>query len=442
VNGGPVTLRGYGFTPGLAVSIGTTSLKPLRTGGGEMILALPARSDGAQTITISDPATGGSSVMTSAITYGAAATDLLVLLSGANPLTAVGTQAVNPVSALVLASDNKTPVAGATIVWNTMNGATLSACGGAATCSVASDESGMVSTWVTLTASGTSTVTASLAPASYSAPKLVTATLFSKAPGLDIGLVTPFLFVSRGVTVTVPLSARVVSSGVPQAGSIVNFQVMQGSGSVAPASASADANGYASTSLSLPNLSGTVVVSACVAPANVSCQNFTVTAVPTDQQHLQCVSGAGQIVATGHAFQPLTLRVIDAANPPHPVMTATVGFQTTLLRPVADGGASGSGETNTGQPATPVVLSQSQTSIVTDGNGLATLVPSAGGFTGRLEVDVIASAASGDSRTYALQSIPGLFGSVGAPPSSPAIREPFSERAVGMERMQVSKRER
>src|SRR5271155_457670 len=122
VNGGAVTLQGTGFAPGLTTSIGSTNLPLLASTAGQMLVAAPAQSDGTQTITVTDPVSGAFSTMTNAVTFGAAATDKIVLLQAANPPTPVGTQAANPVIVQVFASDGVTPVKGATVAWSTTNG--------------------------------------------------------------------------------------------------------------------------------------------------------------------------------------------------------------------------------------------------------------------------------------------------------------------------------
>lgn len=146
INGRAVVVSGTGFAPGLAATAGTTSAAPLAVGAGVMIGDLPPQADGIQTITITDPASGSFSVMTGAVTFGAAANDNLVVVKGTNPPTPIGTQAINPVVVRVVAAGGMVPVAGATIHWTASNGAALSACNGTSTCSVASDESGLAST--------------------------------------------------------------------------------------------------------------------------------------------------------------------------------------------------------------------------------------------------------------------------------------------------------
>ncbi len=232
VSGGAVILEGTGFAPGLAVTVGSTSAPLLATNAGQMLAAIPAQSDGPQTVTITDPVSGAFSIMTNALTFGAASTDRLVLLEGVNPPTPVGTQAVNPVIVRVLASDGITPVNGATVGWATTNGATLSTCGGASTCSAISDESGVASTWVTPAAAGNAVITATLAPGVYSPVQSVAPTLMGTSLPSAIAVTPPYVWIAQGASLSVPLTAQVVSLGAPQSGVTVNFTVAQGSGSL------------------------------------------------------------------------------------------------------------------------------------------------------------------------------------------------------------------
>jgi len=387
VNGGALTLSGVGFSAGLRAAVGNAAVTPLAVSAGEMILAAPAFADGPRDVTVVDPATGSSSTMTGAVTYGAAPSDNIVLLSGMNPSTPVGTQATNLVNVRVLASDGVTPVGGATVGWSASNGLQLSACGGASSCSVITDQSGNAATGLSPAAPGISTITAELAPGVYVPSKSVQATLSATESSSDLGISAPFLWVAQGATVNMPLTARVLSNGTPQANATVNFSLASGSAGLSSATATTDANGNATVTLLLSQFTGGATVNACVAPSNAPCKQVYASPVPLAQLNLQPVAGAGQVTA-GQGFSPIVVRVVDSSSPPHPVLGVTVVFQTTVLRPGGTAGAGGTGETIPGNTAMPVILSVSQSSVVTDVNGLASFTPSSGGFNGPLEVDV------------------------------------------------------
>jgi hypothetical protein len=391
VGGGAITVRGTGFAPGLSGTIGNTAVTELAVSAGEIVLSAPASTDGPQNITITDPVTGASTTMTAALTYGAAATDNIVLLYGLNPNTPVGTQATNPVRVRVLAADGVTPVSGATIGWSANNGLQLSGCGGASSCSVTSNQNGDAVTWLTPGAPGLATLTATLAPGVYSPAKSVTTSLNATESASDIGVSTPYLWISQGASVGIALTARVLSNGVPRTGVQVNFTVVNGTGTLSGASAPTNSTGYATVTLNVTQFSSLVQVSVCVAPGNVPCAVVYANPVPLAQQNLQPISGGGQ-VSTGAAFQPIVVRVTDSASPPNSVVAAPVAFLTTVLRPGGTGSGIGDGETDPGNPAMPVILSVSQSNGVSNVQGLASVTPSGAGFSPPVEVDVAVSA--------------------------------------------------
>jgi hypothetical protein len=159
-------------------------------------------------------------------------------------------------------------------------------------------------------------------------------------------------------------------------------------------------------SLSLTQIAALVQVSVCISPSNTVCGTFYVAPVPLEQQRLQPVSGAGQI-STGSAFQPVIVRVIDSSSPPNPIVASPVLFQTTVFRPGGTVPGGGVGETNPGGPSMPVILKVSQSTVLSDGNGLTTFVPSAGGFSAPVDVDVNVSAGTGATLDDLLLTLPG-----------------------------------
>jgi len=419
VNGGAVTLQGTGFYQGLTATIGSAAVTPLAVSAAQMILPAPAYPDGVQNITVSDPVSGGSSVMTGALTYGATASDILLLIGGgSNPPTPVGTQATNPVSVRVLAADGVTPVNGATIAWSANNGVQLSACAGISACSVTSDQNGDAATWLTPSAAGVDTIVATLAPGAYPSSPSVTATLEATESASNIGVLTPYLWISQGANVSVPVTARVLSNGVPLSNAIVNLRVVSGAGTLSAPSASTNSNGYANATLTVTQIAAVVQVTACLAPGNAPCQTLYSTPVPLAQQNLQPVSGGGQ-VSTGQAFQPVVVRVTDSSSPPNPVVAAPVAFLSTVLRPGGTSSAGGNGGTTPSNPAMPVILEVTQSNLTTDVNGLASIVPSAGSFSAPLEVDIGITAGINASLDEPLQMLPALANGGGDEPAKP-----------------------
>ena len=407
VMGAAITVQGTGFSLGLGTTIGSTNATQLSVSSSQMTLAAPPQGDSSQNITITDQISGASTTMTNALIYGAAASDTIILLSGSNPATPVGVQATNPVSVKVVASDGITPVSGATIGWSATNNVQLSVCAGASACSIATDQSGSATTWLTPTASGVSTVTVTLAPGVYSPSKSVYATLNATKSSSDIGILAPYVWISQGATVSLPVTARLLSNGSPRNNIQVNYTIVSGSGSLSAPSAQTNSNGYATVTLNLSEIASQVTVSACVAPSNAPCSLFYGNVVPLAQQNLQLVSGAGQ-VSTGQAFQPVIVRVTNSASPPNPVLAAPVSFLMTVLRPEGFTTGGIGGDTNSGNSGMPVILKVSQDNTNSDINGLADVVPSSGGFSAPVEVDVAVTAGLSAALDYPLQVLSNL----------------------------------
>ena len=386
--------------------VGSAAAVPLAISAGQILLSAPPLTDGPQNITLTDPASGASSTMTNVLTYGAAATDTIALLTGINPSTAAGAQAPNPVVVRVLASDGITPVSGATIGWSATNALQLSACAGNNSCSVTTDQNGGAFTWLTPSITGKSTITATLAPGVYSPAQSVSATLSSTETVSDIGVLNPILWVAQGATISIPLTARALRDGAARNNVTINFTVNQGSATLSAPSAQTNSGGYATVNLSLTQLSAAVQVSACVAPAS-PCQSIYANPVAPAQQNLQPMAGAGQVSAD-EAFQPVVVRVTDSSSSPNPVIAAGVLFQTTVLRPGGGSPAGGNGETNPSNPVMPVILSVTQTNATTDLNGLASIVPSGGNFSPPVEVDVAITAGTNAQLNDPLELLPAL----------------------------------
>ncbi|MGB7600400.1 MAG: hypothetical protein WBM24_08855, partial [Candidatus Sulfotelmatobacter sp.] len=209
---------------------------------------------------------------------------------------------------------------------------------------------------------------------------------------------------AQGATLSVPITARVVSTGTPQAGVTVDFRIAQGIGSLSATSAVTNSTGYATVTLTLTTFAANVQVVACIASGS-PCQTAYGNAVSAAALNLQAVAGAGQVI-TAPPFQPLTVRVTDSSTPPNPVLGAAVFFQSTILRPPANDLAVTSGDTTVTQTGMPVILGASQSSTTSDANGLANLLPSVGSFSGILEVEIQVSAGTSAALTDVMESFP------------------------------------
>jgi hypothetical protein len=384
-------VQGLGFRSNTTAAVGAVNAPVLALSPNRVTMTAPGMSDGLQNIALQDPDTGASSTMTNGLTYGAGPSDTITLIQGSNPATPVGGQAPNPIRVRVTAPDGTTLVAGASVFFISTPASSLSACGGVGSCTVLTDDSGQASTRVTVLQAAVINISVLLAPASYSAPKSVQATILGTTSALDLSLVSSFAWIAQGATVDIPLSARLLSTGSPLPGRTVNYQVVKGSGALSSSSPSSDSNGFANSTLHLAEISGDVQVSACLAPDNKPCQIFSATAVPPSMLRLEPVGGNVQVLPAGQVFQPVTVRVTDSAIAPHPVLGASVTFQVVVSRPATAPPPVVIGGIVVTRNPSPVIVSSSQFSVLSDGSGLA-ILPSIGEIPGALLIQGTASA--------------------------------------------------
>jgi hypothetical protein len=116
----------------------------------------------------------------------------------------------------------------------------------------------------------------------------------------------------------------------------------------------------------------------------------------------------------GDAFQPIWVRVTNSATPPNPVMGARVTFQSMMFLPDAPVPVEGSGDNGSAHYPMKVLLGSSETTPLTDANGLAMLTPSTGGLARPLQIEVMASAGTATPLQYELSVLPLLSPATGA----------------------------
>jgi len=409
--GGVATLSGTGFSPELLVTAGSNNASTLSASASQIQAAMPAGlQDGLATIQVMDAVSGAFSQMIGALTYGALASDRLLLLQGTEPFTPVGAAAANELRVRVVAADGVTPVNGATVAWGATNGLQFSACNGASSCSVLSDEVGESSSSVTPTATGASTITIAVAPASYSPPQAQQTTVVATSSTVDLVAVTPTRWIGQGATIAVPITVEMLDLGTPLPNVTINFKVTNGTASLSSGSAVTNSAGFATTSAMLTNQNADVQVSACVAPNNSPCQSFTLFSTPATAWTLETVSGSTQVVVTGQSFQPLVTRVTDGSPVANPVMGVTVAFETTLTEiSTEQGGAPGGGDGDTAAAnGPPILLGSSQARVVTSQSGLATVVPSAANV-GPCDLFIAVSAATSNLQ-FEMENLAAIVG--------------------------------
>jgi len=402
--GTPLTIAGLGLQANTAVQVSGRVTPVLASSATQLLVDTKNAPDGIYSVLLQDAGSAGSSTMSNVLTVGAGPTDSLKMISGANPGTPVGGQAPSPFAVLVVAPGGATPVAGASVQFSSSPAAGLSACAGAPSCTLLTDQSGTASTYMTVLSAGVLTITAKLAPASYTNPQQVQTTLLGTSSQLDLALITPPVWIAQGATVSLPIAARLLSNGAPVNGTVLNYQITAGTGALSAASVPTDSNGNASVTLQMNSLADSVRVSMCVAPDNRPCQILNATMVQTSSLQLQPVSGMLQIAVPGQTFQPVAVRVIDSSNPPHPVLGGSVAFLAFIGRTPGNEPIVWAGEAGISQPSMPVILAESQRTSQSDINGVAQFALSTDGISGN--VAVLGNAISGSgSLEFAAQQL-------------------------------------
>jgi hypothetical protein len=400
-----VAVAGLGLEESTQVQVAGTNLPLLAASAQQLVVSVPGApggKDGVENVSLVDPPTSATSVMSGALTYGAGPSDLLQLVKGLNPGTPVGGQAPNPIVVQVTQADGVTPVVGASVFLTSSPALAFSACSGGSSCTVPSDESGLVSTLATVLTAGTMTITAQLAPASYTNPQQVQTTLSGTESALDLSLLAPYAWIAQGANASPTLTVRVLSNGQPLDGRTVNFYLDKGTATINPPSATTNGNGYATSTVGITGMSGDVQVSVCVEPNDNPCQTFYGTSVPASSLQLQPVSGDMQLVGATGNFQSIVVRVTDSLS--DPVLGATVIFQAIIGRTADDAPIISGGDNNAGNDPLAVILGSWQQPVVSGANGLVNIQPSTGGFTG--DIAILGSAATGSaSLPFVLQAL-------------------------------------
>ncbi len=400
-----VTVQGFGFHSNVKAVVGGSNAAIQSSTGNQIQMIVPAKPDGIADIVLTDPATQASSTMTGAITYGAGPADIIRLVSGANPTTPVGGQAPNPIIVQALTPEGS-PVVGATVVFSASPNVAFAACNGAVTCTVLTDQSGEASTFVTPLAAGANTVTAALAPDSYNPPQITQTTLPASVSSLDLSLTPARAWAALGAMLNLSISAHVLVNGAPSAGQTVSYSITRGTGVFNPANGVTDSNGNATSTLQITSLTDEVDGSACVSSGAASnCQTFALIAVPAFGLQLLAVSGTSQQINSGQTFQPVVVRVTDTSSPPDNVAGAAVSFQYVTGRPISIQAPVWVGDLEIIRNAMPVVLASSQSSVISDANGLASLQPDVSGQSAPLLVQGAASAGN-TSVPFTFQELP------------------------------------
>jgi hypothetical protein len=151
---------------------------------------------------------------------------------------------------------------------------------------------------------------------------------------------------------------------------------MLGSGTLSSASVMTDANGEATSTLTITHMSGEIRVSACVGvPPQTACDIFYIYAVAaTGGTRLIKSGGDEQWVVPTKNFLPVTVRAADASEPPNLVSGVPVKFRMTAYEP-AQSDRTESGEVVSGHNGSIVAVASEEVTAFTNGWGSASYTP-------------------------------------------------------------------
>ncbi len=158
--GGTVTITGTGFRAGNAVTVNGVAATVTSWSATSIVAVAPASSAlgsaGALVadVAVTDLQTGGSTVMTGALTYSASPPNVMTLVSAPTGTVYVGDVGMAPFAVKVTSWDGVTPVAGAAVVFSASSGSVQFGACGAASCTVMTNAAGVASTTVTPVAAG------------------------------------------------------------------------------------------------------------------------------------------------------------------------------------------------------------------------------------------------------------------------------------------------
>jgi hypothetical protein len=363
--GGTITIRGMGFRTGNAVFVNGVAATVASWSTNTIVATVPSlHTLGSGTaliasVTVEDLSTGGTTVMTQALSYAAPVTTLS-LLTAPSGTVILGQPAAVPFAVQVVQGDGVTPVVGEAVSFTATAGAVQFAACGAVTCTLHTDARGIASTLVTPQTTGVATLQATGVDGTVTAS-------FTAVTQVRIATATqPVEYVAAGATVAWTPQLSVADNTAPTTGVVVAWQTTSGPVVVSPSQSPVNTQGVASTLATVGPLAsgGQALLSGCAWTS--VCATFTTQGVDPADLRVVAVSGANQTVSASGAFTPVVLLVTDAAS--NPVAGAVVEVYQTVdawQLPCPDRGRC---------PIAPV-LASSQYLVTSDANGLLSVAP-------------------------------------------------------------------
>lgn len=360
--GGTITLTGMGFRAGNTLTINGSPATVTAVTANTLTADVPSphnRTSLVADLTVSDPATGGTSTMFSALNF-AAPQPKLVLVSAPSGTVFTNVTATVPFAVKAVDSDGITPLAHTAVTFTTTTGQVNFVACGQPTCTLFTDSSGVASSIVIPLADGAITLSAA------SSIGTVTASFSAFTRVQTITATNPILYLAEGSVLTWTPQVTLADNGASPAGITVQWNPLSGPISFHPATSISDAQASAQTSATTGPLAAHTQATGEACAWSTLCAPLTVHGVANSRLRLHAVSGTQQDLSAPTAFAPVILKVTDIAG--HPVAGAEVTLHQTVepwLPPCPDAG----------RCPIPPVYATSTTTLVSGLDGTVTFSP-------------------------------------------------------------------
>ncbi len=319
-----------------------------------------ATAPGAITLTASGNAGSAVSAFTAV-----APPDLLQTVSAPAGSVIAGSSAAAAFAVRITAADGTTPVVGKTVTFSASTGAVIFSACGSASCVVLTDATGLASTPVSPTVAGPISLVAISEAGSATATFTAAAHIRSVTPKRST------LYIAEGAILTWTPQVTLADNAAGVSGVAVTWSGAAGLLFYAPTSL-ADGNGLVSSNATAGPLAGGALAQATVCAWVSVCVPVTVQAVAASDWRLLVVSGAGQAVASGSNLAPVVFRVVDANGDP------VAGAPVQINQVVNEWETACNGSGRCAQAAT---LLEAHAVVVSDINGLFSVIPAQAGST-------------------------------------------------------------
>ncbi|HEX5284273.1 MAG TPA: IPT/TIG domain-containing protein [Bryocella sp.] len=363
--GGQIVIAGEGFRQGNQVVVNGVPATVVISSANQIVARVPSMATAGASfgtpvdVMVMDVATGGTTDVGSGFSYSNVQPGIAVLVSSPASLETSVT-AAKAFAVRLLEPDGVTPIIGEPVQVSVVSGsATLGACGGAATCTLVTDATGLVQTTVTGRGAGPVVLNAT----DVNGGAGVQVTVIDEDPVRAVSIATAPIYVAAGASTNWTISLAATQDGLAAVGvpvvwtassglSVSGGGLTNGSGLAAPTV----------TATQIPAGAGTVT--GCL--WGTVCTSWTVTAVDASRWRITVSTGAAQSVSAGTALGPVSLGVTDTVG--HALQGATVSVYQTVD---AWEGAC----LSQGRCAASPVLASGKSSTVSDNNGNVSITP-------------------------------------------------------------------